>query len=156
MTPDQAAAATIRRARYQDVPAIVRLLADDALGTTRESPGTPELYWRAFEEVNRDPRNFLAVAELNGEVVGTLQLTFIPSLTYEGGERAQIEAVRVDARHRNAGIGHALVDWAITRARARGCRVVQLTTDRRRPDALRFYLSLGFQPTHEGLKLILR
>jgi len=145
-----------RRARRQDVPAIVRLLASDPLGATRETSGTgalPEAYWQAFEAVDADPRQFLVVAELDGRVVGTLQLTFIPSLTYRGGERAQVEAVRVDAGSRDRGLGRAMVGWAIEQARARGCRLAQLTTDLRRPDALRFYQSLGFRATHAGMKL---
>jgi len=145
-----------RRAHRQDVPAIVRLLASDPLGATRETSGTgefPEAYWQAFEAIDADPRQLLVVAELNGRVVGTLQLTFIPSLTYRGGERAQIEAVRIDAGSRDRGLGRAMVGWAIEQARARGCRLVQLTTDQRRPEALRFYQSLGFRATHAGMKL---
>lgn len=147
-----------RRAGRQDLPAIVRLLADDQLGQTRERAGTgpddlPAAYWRAFEAIAADARNLLVVAELDRRVVGTLQLTFIPSLTFVGGERAQIEAVHVDGRHRGRGLGGAMLRWAIERARERGCRLVQLTTDKRRPDALRLYESLGFQATHEGLKL---
>jgi ribosomal protein S18 acetylase RimI-like enzyme len=149
---------SFRLAARQDVPVIVRLLADDQLGRTREVVGAgpddlPAAYWRAFEAIAADPRNLLVVAELDGEVVGTLQLTFIPSLTMVGGERAQIEAVRVDGRHRGQGLGSAMLRWAIEQARARGCRLVQLTTDKRRPDALRLYRSLGFQASHEGLKL---
>jgi GNAT superfamily N-acetyltransferase len=145
-----------RRARRQDVPVIVRLLASDPLGAARETSGTgelPEAYWQAFEAIDADARQFLVVAELDGRVVGTLQLTFIPSLTYRGGERAQIEAVRIDAGTRGRGLGHAMVEWAIEQARARGCHLVQLTTDQRRPDALRFYQSLGFRATHAGMKL---
>ncbi len=145
-----------RRARRQDVPAIVRLLASDRLGAARETSGTgelPEGYWQAFEAIDADPRQLLVVAELNARVVGTLQLTFLPSLTYRGGERAQIEAVRIDAGSRDRGLGRAMVGWAIEQARARGCRLVQLTTDQRRPEALRFYQSLGFRATHAGMKL---
>jgi GNAT superfamily N-acetyltransferase len=145
-----------RRARRQDVPAIVRLLASDPLGAARETTGTgdlPEAYWQAFDAIDADPRQLLVVADLGGRVVGTLQLTFIPSLTYRGGERAQIEAVRIDAGSRNRGLGRAMVGWAIEQARARGCRLVQLTTDQRRPEALRFYESLGFRATHTGMKL---
>jgi GNAT superfamily N-acetyltransferase len=150
-----AGAPAFRRARRGDVPAIVRLLADDPLGRDREvsSPEPPAAYWRAFDAVDRDGRNLLVVAELDGEVVGTLQLTFIPSLTRRGGERAQVEGVRVDARYRDRDRGRSLLGWAVQQARARGCRLVQLTTDKRRPDALRFYESLGFRATHEGLKL---
>jgi GNAT superfamily N-acetyltransferase len=138
------------------VPAIVRLLASDPLGAARETTGTgdlPEAYWQAFDAIDADPRQLLVVADLGGRVVGTLQLTFIPSLTYRGGERAQIEAVRIDAGSRNRGLGRAMVGWAIEQARARGCRLVQLTTDQRRPEALRFYESLGFRATHTGMKL---
>jgi GNAT superfamily N-acetyltransferase len=145
-----------RRARRQDVPAIVRLLASDPLGAARETTGTgdlPEAYWQAFDVIDADPRQLLVVADLGGRVVGTLQLTFIPSLTYRGGERAQIEAVRIDAGSRNRGLGRAMVGWAIEQARARGCRLVQLTTDQRRPEALRFYESLGVRATHTGMKL---
>jgi len=136
-----------RRACRQDVQAIARLLASDPLGAARETTGEgelPEAYWQAFDAIDADPRQFLVVAELGGRVVGTLQLTFIPSLTYRGGERAQIEAVRIDAGSR-----------AIQQARARGCRLVQLTTDQRRPDALRFYETLGFRASHTGMKLLL-
>ena len=148
----------LRRARRQDVQAIVRLLASDPLGATRETgcgDELPEAYWQAFDAIAADPRQLLVVAELDGCVVGTLQLTLIPSLTYRGGERAQIEAVRIDPDSRGHGLGRVMVGWAIEQARARGCRVVQLTTDQRRPEALRFYESLGFRATHTGLKLLL-
>jgi GNAT superfamily N-acetyltransferase len=147
-----------RRACRQDVQAIARLLASDPLGAARETTGEgelPEAYWQAFDAIDADPRQFLVVAELAGRVVGTLQLTFIPSLTYRGGERAQIEAVRIDAGSRDRGLGRAMVGWAIQQARARGCRLVQLTTDQRRPDALRFYETLGFRASHTGMKLLL-
>ena len=153
---------SIRAARREDLPAIVGMLANDPLGQTREryhgdgerngnelSPS----YYRAFEEIERDPRNILAVAEQAGQVVSTLQLTFIPNLTYEGGERAQIEAVRVDSRLRGQGLGRQMITWAIERARARGCVMVQLTTNKRRPEALAFYKGLGFEASHEGMKL---
>lgn len=145
-----------RPAHRQDVQAIVRLLADDPLGAARETitgGELPEAYWQAFDEIDSDPRQLLVVAELDGHVVGTLQLTFIRSLSHRGGERAQIEAVRIQAGSRGRGLGRAMVLWAIEQARARGCRLVQLTTDQRRPDALRFYESLGFRATHTGMKL---
>nr|WP_218935518.1 GNAT family N-acetyltransferase [Actinomadura citrea] len=136
------------------MPEIVRLLADDPLGSTRETPGEeiPEAYFRAFTAIEEDPNNTLVVAEIAGAVAGTLQLTFIPGLTYTGGERAQIEGVRVAAEQRGAGLGQVMITWAIDRARARGCRVVQLTTDRQRPDAIRFYQKIGFRPSHMGMK----
>jgi GNAT superfamily N-acetyltransferase len=147
----------IRDAREQDVPAIVALYADDPLGASRERPGDPldAAYWSAFEQITADPRHRLVVAEEAGEVVGTLQLSFIPHLVRIGAERAQIEAVRVRGSRRGSGLGRTLVRWAISEARQRGCALVQLTTDARRPDAHRFYESLGFEPTHLGLKLTL-
>ncbi|MBV9927560.1 MAG: GNAT family N-acetyltransferase [Acidobacteria bacterium] len=145
----------IRRATRDDVPEIVRLLADDPLGGRRESYQNPlpQSYYDAFDEINRDRHHELVVAEAEGEVIGTLQLTFIPSLTHQGGRRAQIEAVRVDRRYRSQGVGGRLFEWAITRAREERCHVVQLTTDKARPDAHRFYERLGFVATHAGMKL---
>ncbi len=145
----------IRRARREDIPAIVRLLADDELGRQRESAEEPipHSYFAAFEAIDRDPHHELAVVERAGEVIGTLQLTFLPYLTYRGGTRAQIEAVRVDRRHRDLGIGQHLFTWAIGRAREEGCHLVQLTTNASRGDAHRFYERLGFVSTHIGMKL---
>lgn len=149
------AALVIRRAVRGDVPAIVRLLADDELGRLRESADEPlpESYFAAFEAIDGDPRQELVVVERAGEVIGTLQLTFLPYLTYRGGMRAQIEAVRVDQRHRDLGIGRQLFLWAIGRAREEGCHLVQLTTNASRGDAHRFYERLGFVPSHVGMKL---
>ena len=113
----------------------------------------PESYARAFRAIAEDPNNELVVACRDGDVVGVLQLTFIPSLTYQGGWRTLVEGVRVDASARAHGIGAALFQWAIGRARERGCHMVQLTTDKQRPDARRFYESLGFAASHEGMKL---
>ncbi|MFB4305343.1 GNAT family N-acetyltransferase [Actinomadura sp. GTD37] len=145
---------TFREATVADLPQIVRLLADDPLGSTRETPGEeiPEGYFRAFAAIEKDPGNAVIVAEVDGELAGTLQLTYIPGLTYTGGERAQIEGVRVAAEQRGRGVGQLMIDWAIDQARARGCRVVQLTTDRQRPDAIRFYQKMGFRPSHMGMK----
>ena len=144
-----------RRARAEDVPAIVHLLADDPLGRARERDERPlpPSYLEAFAAIDRDPNQELVVAFRDTEVVGVLQLTFMPSLTYQGGWRAQIEGVRVDARERSRGLGRALFEWAITRARERGCHLLQLTTDKTRPDARRFYEGLGFVASHEGMKL---
>jgi GNAT superfamily N-acetyltransferase len=149
---------SFREAGRDDIPAIVALLADDPLGMTREKPGSdlPEAYWTAFEAIDRDPNNLLIVAEVDGQIAGTLQLTYIPGLTYTGGERAQIESVRVSAEQRGQGVGQALIGWVIEQARDRGCRVVQLTTDRQRPDAIRFYQKIGFRPSHMGMKYHLR
>ncbi|GGV16664.1 GNAT family N-acetyltransferase [Actinomadura sp. LOL_016] len=145
---------TFREATAADLPQIVRLLADDPLGSTRETPGdrVPEGYFTAFAAIEKDPNNAVIVAEVGGEIAGTLQLTYIPGLTYGGGERAQIEGVRVVSEQRGRGVGQALIGWAIDEARARGCRLVQLTTDRQRPDAIRFYQKMGFRPSHMGMK----
>jgi GNAT superfamily N-acetyltransferase len=140
-----------RTAAEGDLPAIVALLADDTIGAGRE--GDIEAYRAAFADIDADPRSHLVVADIDGEVAGTLQLTFIPGLSRMGTERAQIEAVRVGSAHRGRGLGHQMIDWAIGEARRRGCGLVQLTSDKRRGDAIRFYESLGFEATHEGMKL---
>ena len=144
-----------REATRQDLEAIVRLLADDALGSRREEYTVPLLasYVQAFEAISADPNNELVVAEHAGEVVGVLHLTFIPYLTYKGGWRALIEGVRVRASLRSTGIGRRLFQWAIARARQRQCHMLQLTSDKARPEAIRFYESLGFVASHEGMKL---
>lgn len=134
---------------------IVRMLGDDELGSQRESEASPlpESYFLAFDAIDRDSNNELVVVELAGAVVGVLQLTFIPNLTYRGSWRAQIEGVRVDRKVRSVGIGRRLIAWAVERAKQRGCHMVQLTSDRKRPNAIRFYQEMGFAATHEGLKL---
>jgi GNAT superfamily N-acetyltransferase len=143
----------VRRAERADVPAIVALIAADQIGATRDG-GEVEPYERAFAAIDSDPAHLLvAVTDAVGEVVGTLQLTFIPGLARRGALRAQIEAVRVDRRLRGRGLGQALFEWAIAEARRRGCALVQLTTDKRRTDAHRFYGRLGFTASHEGFKL---
>lgn len=149
---------SIRRATRDDVPEIVRLLADDSLGRRREKfeQPLPESYYDAFLEIDSDRQNELVVLELDGRVIGTMQLTFIPSLSFQGGKRAQIEGVRVDSSHRNLGLGHKLFEWAIERARAEGCRLVQLTTNIERTDAQRFYRDLGFTASHTGMKIDLQ
>ena len=147
----------VRDAQEPDLPAIVALYADDELGSTREQPGEPLApeYLRAFAEVTADPRTRLVVAEVAGEVVGTLQLSFLPHLVRRGGERAQLEAVRVASSQRGSGLGRQLIGWAVEQARLRGCVLVQLTTDAARADAHRFYESLGFTASHTGMKLAL-
>lgn len=150
-------ALTIRRARVVDLPAIVALLADDELGRHREAPGSPMAheYTDAFTEIEADPNQYLAVAVDGEAIVATLQLSFIPGLSRTGAWRGQIEGVRVASSHRNAGIGKKLFEWAIAECRSRGCRIVQLTSDKARTDAHRFYERLGFEATHEGYKLVL-
>jgi ribosomal protein S18 acetylase RimI-like enzyme len=146
-----------RAATACDLPAILALLVDDDLGKLREDLGPPlnPRYLEAFAAIERDPNQLLAVAEQGGQVVGCLQLTFIPGLSRLGMWRGQIEAVRVAAAQRGSGVGRAMLLWAIEQCRARGCGLVQLTTDKRRAAAHRFYESLGFQASHEGMKLAL-
>lgn len=146
-----------RAATEADLPAIVRMLADDPLGAARErvADPLPATYVRAFAAIAADPNNELLVADQGGGVVGVLQLTFLPSLTWQGRWRAMVEGVRVVAGARGSGVGQAMMEEAIRRARARGCGMVQLTTDKARPDAHRFYERLGFRATHEGMKLLL-
>jgi GNAT superfamily N-acetyltransferase len=148
---------SFRRATEQDVAPIVAMLADDPLGAAREDMSRPlaEAYHRAFRAIDADPNQYLAVATENGVVVGTLQLSFIPGLSRRGSLRGQIEAVRVAAGSRGAGLGRELFKWAIEECRARGCRTVQLTSDRSRADAHRFYERLGFEASHIGYKLAL-
>lgn len=144
-----------RVARRDDVERIVEMLADDPLGAKREryELPLPGAYLAAFDAIEKDPNNEVVVACLEGRVVGVLQITFIPYLTYQGGWRALIEGVRIDGTIRSAGLGRAMVEHAIARARERHCHLVQLTTDKARPDAKRFYEALGFVATHEGMKL---
>jgi GNAT superfamily N-acetyltransferase len=146
---------TFRRAVRADLPEIVRLLADDPLGAKREEYvlPLPERYHAAFEVIDRDPNQELVVVEFRGKVVGVLQLTYIPYMTYRGSWRALIEGVRIDSSLRSAGIGRKLFTWAIERVRDKGCHMLQLTSDKTRPDAIRFYESLGFVASHEGMKL---
>lgn len=150
---------TFRHATADDLSAIVALLADDPLGAKREAFATPlpQSYGDAFAAIDRDPNNELVVADsADHRVIGVLQLTFIPGITYRGGWRALIEGVRIAAEFRSAGVGRQMFQWAIQRARDRGCQLVQLTSDKARPDAIRFYESLGFAASHEGMKLQLR
>lgn len=144
-----------RLATREDLPAIVRLLAEDKLGAQRERFETPlpQAYYGAFEAIDADPNNELVVAEIDGEVVGTLQLMYLPSLSYHGGTRAQIESVRVAQGLRGRGIGAGMMNWAIKRARQRGCHLMQLTTHNSREDAHRFYERLGFTKSHIGMKM---
>lgn len=146
---------SFRNAARDDLPEVVRLLADDPLGAQREryELPLPAGYLAAFDAIEADPNNELVVACIGKRVVGVLQLTFIPYLTYQGAWRALIEAVRVDSGARSAGIGKALLERAIARSRERGCRLVQLTTDKSRAHARRFYEKLGFVASHEGMKL---
>lgn len=169
-----------RGATRADVPAILELLNDDEITRSRQTASaapastsarfgavqaasaqagavTPEAedaaLWAAFEAIDADPRNELIVADEDGTVVGTCQLTFIPSLSRRGAERMTIEAVRVRGDLRGRGLGRAMMAWSLARARERGCGLAQLTTDKRRTEAHRFYAALGFEATHEGFKI---
>jgi ribosomal protein S18 acetylase RimI-like enzyme len=145
----------IRDATRNDVPTIVAMLADDTLGRSRErfEDPLPQPYWDAFAAMEADPNNRMLVGEVDGMVVACLQLTFIPGLSRLGAERAQIESVHVASTQRGSGLGRKLIEAAIAIARQRGSRIVQLTTDKTRSDAHRFYESLGFTASHEGMKL---
>ena len=149
-------AAELRSATAEDLPAIVRLLADDPLGLTRDGIDDGEAlqqYLAAFEAIDADPAHLLVVATVDDAVVGTLQFSVLPGLARRGALRAQIEAVRVATDHRSAGLGAAMITWAIEEARRRDCALVQLTTDKSRVDAHRFYARLGFTASHEGFKI---
>ncbi|MBT2188172.1 GNAT family N-acetyltransferase [Sphingobium nicotianae] len=147
----------IRDATVADLPAIVAMLADDALGSVREDASIPldEGYLRAFEAIDSDPNQQLVIAALDGAIIGTLQLSFLPGLSYRGAWRGQIEAVRIARGLRGQGLGARFIGWAVERCRARGCHLVQLTSNSVRIDAHRFYERLGFARSHAGFKLTL-
>ncbi|CAL9532615.1 Aminoalkylphosphonate N-acetyltransferase [Streptomyces sp. enrichment culture] len=143
----------IRAAISDDVPAIVAMLADDPLGAQRESPDDLGPYLAALERLSADPNQRVLVAVRQGRVVGTLQLTIIPGLSRRGATRSIIEGVRIHADERGSGLGTQLIEWAIDASREQGCQLVQLTSDRTRTDAHRFYERLGFTASHTGFKL---
>lgn len=145
----------IRPAVADDVPAIVAMLADDALGAQRESPDDLTPYLAALERLSGDPNQHLVVAVRSGQVVGTLQLTVIPGLSRRGSTRALIEGVRVRTDERGSGLGTQIIEWAVDESRRQGCRLVELTSDASRTDAHRFYERLGFTASHVGFKLAL-
>ncbi|RWN55295.1 GNAT family N-acetyltransferase [Mesorhizobium sp.] len=144
-----------RRAQAPDLPAIVALLADDALGASREDPSTPlaPSYFDAFRAIDADPNQLLAVAVEAGQVVGTLQLSFIPGISRKGAWRGQIESVRIARQWRSRGIGKLMIEWAVEECRSRNCSFVQLTTDKSRRKAHAFYEGLGFTASHLGYKM---
>ncbi|MEM1197971.1 MAG: GNAT family N-acetyltransferase [Pseudomonadota bacterium] len=153
-----AEAIELRRAKREDLEAIVAMLANDPLGSGREDASLPlsEPYLKAFEALDQDPNQLLAVAVAQDEVVGTLQLSFIPGLARTGMWRGQIEAVRIAEDFRNSGLGQQMFQWAIEQCRDRDCGLVQLTTDKTRAGAHRFYERLGFEASHVGYKLKFR
>lgn len=145
-----------RKETKNDVAKIVEMIADDELGKTRENyqEPLPTEYLVAFENIDSDQNQELIVVENeNSEIIGTLQLSFIQYLTYRGGIRAQIEAVRIKKDKRGLGIGKTMFEWAIDRAKERNAHLLQLTTDKKRPKAVKFYEDLGFKATHEGMKM---
>lgn len=145
-----------RKAIKDDVPEIVKMIANDKLGKLRENyhEPLPEKYYLAFNNIDADSNQELIVVENdNSEIIGTLQLSFIQYLTYQGGVRAQIEAVRIREDYRGKGIGKLVFEWAIDRTKQRKAHVLQLTTDKKRPEAIKFYKKLGFVNSHEGMKL---
>jgi GNAT superfamily N-acetyltransferase len=143
----------IRAAVADDVPAIVAMLADDPLGAQRESPDDLAPYLSALERLSADPNQRLVVAVREGQVVGTLQLTIIPGLSRRGATRSIIEGVRIHADERGSGLGTQLIEWAVDESRDQECHLVQLTSDKTRTDAHRFYERLGFTASHTGFKL---
>ncbi|MBC9714186.1 GNAT family N-acetyltransferase [Streptomyces sp. TRM66268-LWL] len=143
----------IRPASTEDIPAIVAMLADDALGAQRESPDDLTPYRAAFDRLAGDPHQHLMVAVRAQKVVGTLQLTVIPGLSRRGATRSIIEGVRIHGDERGSGLGTLLIEWAVAESRRQGCQLVQLTSDATRTDAHRFYERLGFEPSHVGFKL---
>ncbi|MFO1049933.1 MAG: GNAT family N-acetyltransferase [Geminicoccaceae bacterium] len=145
----------IRDAIEADLPEILVLLVDDVLGAARDGVEVEPAHLEALRAIEADPNCRQLVAVESGAVVGCFQLNFLPGLSRRGSWRAQVEAVRVAGQRRNGGVGAAMMRWAIEQARARGCALVQLTTDKRRADAHRFYRRLGFEASHEGMKLTL-
>ncbi|SIR46867.1 GNAT family N-acetyltransferase [Micromonospora avicenniae] len=144
-----------REAAQADLPAVLALLADDVLGKARDFVEIDAAYEKAFADITADQRNQFIVADADGELVGCYQVTYIPGLSRHGAERALIEVVRVRSDQRGQGLGRRMMTWAIDQARERGCGLMQLTTDKSRHDAHRFYLNLGFVASHEGMKLAL-
>ena len=145
-----------RKATIHDVSTIVEMIADDELGKTREDfqLPLPTEYLKAFENIDSDKNQELIVVENeNAEIIGTLQLSFIQYLTYRGGVRAQIEAVRIRKDQRGMGLGKKMFEWAINRAQERKAHLLQLTSDKKRPEAIKFYEDLGFKASHEGMKM---
>jgi GNAT superfamily N-acetyltransferase len=146
---------TYRLATQNDLKDIIAMLADDSLGARRENVQLPlpDSYQKAFNAITEDKNQELTVVEIKDEIVATFQLSFIPYLTYQGSMRAQIEAVRVKSAYRGQGVGTSLFHYAIERAKSKGAHLLQLTTDKKRPEARKFYESLGFVSSHEGMKL---
>jgi len=146
-----------RNAKKSDLPQLIKMLADDQLGSTREDSSIPlnPAYISAFEKINSDPNNKLIVVEINNTIIGMLQITYIPYLSHKGAWRCLIEAVRIHKDYRSQGFGSEVFKWAIEQAKNKKCHIVQLTSNKERSSAIRFYKALGFSATHEGFKLVL-
>ncbi|MBN8512598.1 MAG: GNAT family N-acetyltransferase [Rickettsiales bacterium] len=149
---------THRKAKITDLPGIIELLLEDELGQTRESKSIhlDENYIQAFHKIDSDSNQYLMVACDGDKIVGTCHLTIMPSLTFIGSTRLQIEAVRVALQHRGEKIGHGMFDQAISYAKEHDVSIIQLTTNKKRSRAKNFYEKLGFKASHEGMKLYLR
>lgn len=145
-----------RKAKEQDLAEIIKMLADDVLGQTRENEADFEAYRQAFLEISEDKNNFLAVVEFEKQVIATCHLTLLPSLTFHGSKRMNIEAVRVSKEFTNQKIGSWMLEQAITFAKDNQVKIIQLTTNKKRQDAQRFYQNFGFTASHEGMKLNLQ
>ena len=146
----------IRKATKEDIPQIVKMIADDELGKLREDYKNPlpSVYYDAFHSIDNDSnQELIVIQDSDSTIMGTLQLSFIQYLTYQGGIRAQIEAVRIRKDKRGSGLGETLFKWAIQRAEEKKAHLLQLTTDKKRPEALKFYKDLGFMASHEGMKI---
>ncbi len=146
---------TFREADEQDLEQIVAMLSDDVLGSKRErfELPLPSSYVKAFKAIEADVNNELIVTEYDGRIIGVMQITFTPYITYQGGWRATIEGVRISSNARGMGVGTKMIEFAIERAKARDCHLIQLTTDKQRDEALQFYENLGFSATHHGMKM---
>lgn len=146
------------KATIDDIDTIIALLADDPLGHIREdaSLAARPCYLKAFAAIESDTNNMLVAIKKDNRTIGCLQLTFISYLTHKGSMRCLIEGVRVHKDYRGQKIGQTAFEWAIAYAKTKGCNMVQLTTDKSRPDALKFYEKLGFIASHEGMKLHLK
>ncbi len=147
----------IRTATAEDLPTLVAMLADDVLGQTREDASLPlnQAYRDAFAAIEADPYNDIMVGEIDGMVMAMMQFTVIPSISFTGRSRAQIESVRVAEGYRGKGYGRKMFEWAIEEGRRRNCHLAQLSTNAARKDAARFYEDLGFVASHVGMKMVL-
>ena len=145
-------------AKIEDLPDVINLLQDDVFGKTRESITKNDFsaYKKAFLDINKDPNSRLIVVKKNDKIVGTMQLTIISYLTFAGGKRLQIEAVRVHSSHRAKGLGQTMITWAVSFAKKESCHLVQLTSNKDRKEAISFYEKCGFKASHEGFKLYLK